>query len=136
MDHDSFDLRLRDRCHGMSPIAPVAAPFEKSYAVEDRAWAVRCRQGQHPFLASGHLQPVYPLPLKADRHDASLARAVARLEAPARLHGFADYVESCGGKQSAGRSTEVQMVVDDQDTVRHPLMLPDRAAAGIVEIRK
>src|SRR4249919_1589658 len=33
MDHDSFDLRLRDRCHGMWPIALVAALFKKGYAV-------------------------------------------------------------------------------------------------------
>jgi hypothetical protein len=45
MDHDSFDLRLRDRCDGMSPIAPVAAQFEKGYAVQDGAWVVWCRQG-------------------------------------------------------------------------------------------
>jgi hypothetical protein len=45
MDHDSFDLRLRDRCHGMSPIALVAALFEKGYAVQDGAWIVCCRLG-------------------------------------------------------------------------------------------
>jgi len=40
-----FDLRVRDRCQGMSPTGPVAALFEKGYAVQDGAWVVCCRPG-------------------------------------------------------------------------------------------
>jgi hypothetical protein len=50
MDHDSFDLRLRDRCHDMSPIAPVAALFENGYTVQDDAWVVCCRASTRLLL--------------------------------------------------------------------------------------
>src|SRR4029453_7012520 len=45
MDHDSFDLRLRYRCHDMSPIGLVAGLFEKGYAGQDGACVVCSRLG-------------------------------------------------------------------------------------------
>ena len=75
-----------------------------------------CRQGQHPFLASGQLQTGLPASPKAGRHDARSGSSRGSKHLPA--DGCADHLESCGGNVCRG----------GQDAADHPA---PAVAAGV-----